>query len=103
MYTIFEFIKDWEDYRRAVEVSKELPSATKTNRTKSFKKESMEGKSPDYRAGYEAGVRQSNIDDDPKPDITPSQVTCKGGEPGSDWCRGYQQGYSDNDRAMYGN
>jgi hypothetical protein len=57
-------------------------------------------KSPEYKAGYEAGVRQSNIDDDPDSDITPSQITCKGGQPGSDWCRGYQQGYVDNDRAM---
>jgi hypothetical protein len=58
----------------------------------------------EYCNGYRAGAVESDVDDDPHEDITPSQVTCdghsEGGTPGSEYCAGYQQGYADEDHAM---
>lgn len=50
--------------------------------------------------GYRAAAVQADVDDDPDKNITPSKVKCQGGSPGSEYCRGYQQGYADEDHAM---
>jgi hypothetical protein len=59
----------------------------------------------EYCNGYRAGAVQSNVDDDPQEDITSSNVPCngptEGGTPGSEYCSGYQQGYADEDHAMF--
>jgi hypothetical protein len=55
----------------------------------------------EYCNGYRAGAVQSDVDDDPDENITPSQVTCDGGSSGSEYCAGYQQGYSDEDHKMF--
>jgi hypothetical protein len=59
----------------------------------------------EYCNGYRAGAVQSDVDDDPEEDTTPSQVTCngptEGGTPGSEYCAGYQQGYADEDHAAF--
>jgi hypothetical protein len=55
----------------------------------------------EYCNGYRAGAVQSDVDDDPDENITPSKVTCKGGSTGSEYCAGYQQGYADEDHAMF--
>ncbi len=58
----------------------------------------------EYCNGYRAGAVQSDVDDDPHENITPAQVTCngstEGGTPGSEYCSGYQRGYSDENHAM---
>jgi predicted KAP-like P-loop ATPase len=95
-------ITDWETYRRATESVKEPSAIPRYRHIKASKMKLMKGKSREYIAGYEAGWTESEKVDDPDPNITPSEVECKGGEPGSDWCRGYQQGYADSDHAMYG-
>jgi hypothetical protein len=43
----------------------------------------------------------SDINDDPDENITASKVTCQGGTSGSEYCKGYQQGYADEDHAMF--
>lgn len=55
----------------------------------------------EYCNGYRAAAVQADVDDDPDENITPSKVTCQGGSPGSEYCRGYQQGYADEDHAMF--
>jgi hypothetical protein len=55
----------------------------------------------EYCNGYRAGAVQSDVNDDPDENITPSKVTCEGGVPSSEYCQGYQQGYSDEDHAMF--
>jgi hypothetical protein len=55
----------------------------------------------EYCNGYRAGAVQADVDDDPNENITPSQVTCEGGSPSSEYCRGYQQWYADEDLAMF--
>jgi hypothetical protein len=53
----------------------------------------------EYCNGYHAGAVQSDIDDDPDDNTTPSQVICQGASPGSEYCSGYQRGYADEDHA----
>lgn len=53
----------------------------------------------EYCDGYHAGAVQSDVDDDPDDNTMPSKVICQGGSPGSEYCRGYQQGYADEDHA----
>jgi hypothetical protein len=53
----------------------------------------------EYCNGYHAGAVQSDVDDDPDDNTTPSKVICQGGSPGSEYCRGYQLGYADEDHA----
>jgi hypothetical protein len=55
----------------------------------------------EYCNGYRAGAVESDINDDPDENITPSKVTCQSGTPRSEYCRGYQQGYADEDHAMF--
>ena len=55
----------------------------------------------EYCNGYRAGAVDSDINDDPEENITPSKVTCQGGTPRSEYCQGYQQGYADEDHAMF--
>jgi hypothetical protein len=55
----------------------------------------------EYCNGYRAGAVESDINDDPDENITPSKVTCQGGTSGSEYCRGYQQGYADEDHAIF--
>ena len=55
----------------------------------------------EYCNGYRAGAVESDVNDDPDENITPSKVTCQGGTSGSEYCRGYQQGYADEDHAMF--
>ena len=55
----------------------------------------------EYCNGYRAGAVQSDVNDDPDENITPSKVPCEGGRPGSEYCAGYQQGYADEDHAMF--
>jgi hypothetical protein len=55
----------------------------------------------EYCNGYRAGAVESDINDDPDENITPSKVTCQGGAPRSEYCQGYQQGYADEDHAMF--
>jgi hypothetical protein len=55
----------------------------------------------EYCNGYRAGAVESDVDDDPDENITPSKVTCQGGSSGSEYCIGYQQGYADEDHAMF--
>jgi hypothetical protein len=55
----------------------------------------------EYCNGYRAGAVESDINDDPDENITPSKVTCQDGTPGSEYCQGYQQGYADEDHAMF--
>jgi hypothetical protein len=57
--------------------------------------------SNEYCNGYRAGAVESDINDDPDENITPSKVTCQDGTPGSEYCQGYQQGYADEDHAMF--
>jgi hypothetical protein len=44
---------------------------------------------------------QADIDDGPDENITASKVACQGGSLSSEYCRGYQQGYADEDHAMF--
>jgi hypothetical protein len=53
----------------------------------------------EYCNGYHAGAVQSDVDDDPDDNTTPSKVICQGGSPSSEYCRGYQIGYADEDHA----
>jgi hypothetical protein len=55
----------------------------------------------EYCNGYRAAAVQADVDDDPDENITASKVTCRGDSPGSEYCRGYQQGYADEDHAMF--
>ena len=55
----------------------------------------------EYCNGYRAGAVQADVDDDPNENITSSKVTCQGGNPGSEYCSGYQHGYADEDHAMF--
>jgi hypothetical protein len=55
----------------------------------------------EYCNGYRAGAVESDVNDDPDENITPSKVRCQGGTPGSEYCHGYQQGYADEDHAMF--
>ena len=55
----------------------------------------------EYCNGYRAGAVDSDVNDDPDENITPSKVTCQGGTSGSEYCHGYQQGYADEDHAMF--
>ena len=55
----------------------------------------------EYCNGYRAGAVESDINDDPDENITPSKVTCQSGTPRSEYCRGYQQGYAVEDHAMF--
>jgi hypothetical protein len=57
--------------------------------------------SNEYCNGYRAGAVESDVNDDPDENITPSRVTCEGGTSGSEYCAGYQQGYADEDHAMF--
>ena len=57
--------------------------------------------STEYCNGYRAGAVESNVNDDPDENITPSKVTCQGGTPSSEYCLGYRQGYADEDHAMF--
>jgi hypothetical protein len=55
----------------------------------------------EYCNGYRAGAVDSDVNEDPDENITPSKVTCQGGTPSSEYCHGYQQGYADEDHAMF--
>jgi hypothetical protein len=55
----------------------------------------------EYCNGYRAGAVDSDVNDDPDENISPSKVTCQGGTSGSEYCHGYQQGYADEDHAMF--
>src|SRR5206468_1973215 len=44
----------------------------------------------EYCNGYRAGAVDSDINDDPDENITPSKVTRQGGTPRSEYCQGYQ-------------
>ena len=55
----------------------------------------------EYCNGYRAGAVDSDINDDPDENTTPSKVKCQIGISGSEYCHGYQQGYADEDRAMF--
>jgi hypothetical protein len=55
----------------------------------------------EYCNGYRAGAVDSDINDDPDENTTPSKVKCQIGiSAGSEYCHGYQQGYADEDHAM---
>jgi len=43
----------------------------------------------------------TDVDDDPDENIIPSKVRCQEGSPVSEYCRGYQQGYADEDHAIF--
>jgi hypothetical protein len=55
----------------------------------------------EYCNGYRAGAVDSDVNDDPDENISPSKVTCQDGTPSSEYCHGYQQGYADEDHAMF--
>jgi Family of unknown function (DUF5906) len=55
----------------------------------------------EYCNAYRAGAVESDVNDNPDENITPSKVPCEGGSPGSEYCAGYQQGYADEDQAMF--
>ena len=58
-------------------------------------------RSIEYCNGYRAGAVGSDVNDDPDENITASKVTCQGSTPSSQYCHGYQQGYADEDHAMF--
>jgi hypothetical protein len=55
----------------------------------------------EYCNGYRAGAVQSDVNDDPDENITPSKVPCEDGSLDSEHCAGYQQGYADEGHAMF--
>jgi len=58
-------ITDWETYRRATESVKEPSAIPRYWHIKASKRKLLEGKSPEYIAGYEAGWTESEKVDDP--------------------------------------
>ena len=93
------FISSDGDHNSTSEIDSQLSSDSDTGDT--IVSCSRSQHTTEYCNGYRAGAVQSDIDDDPDENITPSRVICQGGSPGSEYCRGYQQGYADEDHAMF--